>query len=79
MIGQIIKNMRLRVGLSQARLGKLLNMADTTISSYELEKTQADFETIMEIAKICNYEILIKDKEDDKIYSIKEFSKEMDF
>ncbi len=35
MIGTIIKNMRVEKGFSQKELGRLLNLADTTISSYE--------------------------------------------
>lgn len=79
MIGIILKNMRLTAGLSQKELGDKLNLADTTISSYERENSQADFETIMKIAKICNFEFLIKDKKNNSISTIKEMSKEKDF
>ena len=79
MIGIILKNMRLTAGLSQKELGNKLNLADTTISSYERENSQADFETITRIAKICNFEFLIKDKNSNIISTIKEMSKEKDF
>lgn len=79
MIGIILKNMRLTAGLSQKELGDKLNLADTTISSYERENSQADFETIMKIAKICNFEFLVKDKNNNSINTIKEMSKEKDF
>ena len=79
MIGIILKNMRLTAGLSQKELGNKLNLADTTISSYERENSQADFETITKIAKICNFEFLIKDKNSNIISTIKEMSKEKDF
>lgn len=79
MIGIILKNMRLTARLSQKELGDKLNLADTTISSYERENSQADFETIMKIAKICNFEFLIKDKRNNSINTIKEMSKEKDF
>lgn len=79
MIGMILKNMRLTAGLSQKELGDKLNLADTTISSYERENSQADFETIMKIARICNFEFLIKDKNSNNINTIKEMSKEKDF
>lgn len=78
MIGIILKNMRLTAGLSQKELGEKLNLADTTISSYERENSQADFDTILKIAKICKFELLFKDKSD-KIMTIKEMSKEQDF
>lgn len=79
MIGMILKNMRLTAGLSQKELSDKLNLADTTISSYERENSQADFETIMKIARICNFEFLIKDKKNNNINTIKEMSKEKDF
>lgn len=78
MIGMILKNMRLTKKLSQKDLGDKLNLADTTISSYERENSQADFETILKIAKICNYEFLLKD-ENNNIITLEEMSKEKDF
>ena len=78
MIGMILKNMRLNNNLSQKELGKLLNLADTTISSYERENSNPAFETIVKIARICNYDIVIKDKENNLI-SIEDMSKEKDF
>lgn len=78
MIGMILKNMRLSAGLTQVELGKMLSMYDTTVSSYERENSQADFETIMKIAKICGYEILIKNKENN-IFTVEEMSQEKDF
>lgn len=78
MIGMILKNMRLSFGLSQKELGDKLNLADTTISSYERENSQADFETILKIAQICNYNFIIMDKNNNLI-SIEDMSKEKDF
>ena len=78
MIGMILKNMRLTSGLSQKELGEKLNLADTTISSYERENSQADFNTILKIADICGFEILFKDK-NNEIVTVDEISKEKDF
>lgn len=78
MIGMILRNMRLTSGLSQRELGEKLNLADTTVSSYERENSQADFNTIVRIANICGYEILFKDKNNELI-TIDEISKEQDF
>jgi len=78
MIGMILKNMRLTAGLSQAVLGQKISMADTTISSYERENSQADFDTILKISKLCGYEILFKDKNNNLI-TVEEMSKEKDF
>ena len=78
MIGMILKNMRLSANFSQDELGKLLNLADTTISSYERENSQPDFDTILKIAKLCGYKFVIKDK-NGKEMTIEEMSKEKDF
>lgn len=75
MIGNIIRNMRTNVGISQKELGEKLNMADTTISSYERGNSQPDFETILKIAEVCFYEFQIVDKRNDKIITIEKMSR----
>ena len=60
------------------RFGKKLSMADTTISSYERENSQADFQTISNIANICGYTIIFKDKEGN-ILTTEEMAKEKDY
>ncbi len=74
-IGIIIKNIRVENGYSQEELGKKINLAHNTISSYERGNSQPDFRTIIKILNYCKYEILIKDKENN-IYSLKKLSKE---
>jgi len=78
MIGNILKNMRLSAGLSQKELGAKLNLADTTISSYERENSQPDFETILKIADICGFEFRIINQ-DNEVTTIEKMSREMDF
>lgn len=78
MIGTIIRNMRLSAGLSQKDLGKKLNLADTTISSYERENSQPDFATIVKIADICGYEFQILNQ-DRRVVTLKDMSREKDF
>lgn len=78
MIGMILKNMRLTAGLSQKELGKILNLADTTISSYERENSDPNFDTTIKIAKTCGYEFVLKD-EKGNIHTLKDMSKERDF
>lgn len=78
MIGMILKNMRLSAGFSQKELGQILNLADTTISSYERENSQADFDTIMKIANICGYKILLKDNKNN-ITTLDDMAKEKDY
>ena len=78
MIGSILKNMRLTANLSQKKLGDKLNLADTTISSYERENSQPDFNTIIKIARECGFDIEIVDS-NNNVVSIEEMSKEKDF
>lgn len=78
MIGMILKNMRKTAKLSQDKLGKKLSLADTTISSYERENSQADFDTIKNIAKVCGYTIIFKDS-DGNILTTEEMAEEKDF
>ena len=61
MINKILKNARIRKNLSQDELGEKLSLARNTISSYERGNSQPDFETIVRILDICDYEIKILD------------------
>lgn len=77
-IGNILKNMRnLNTKLSQKEIGKMLSIADTTVSSYERENSQPDFETIINYAEICGFEIKIYNKNTKEEISIEELSKEL--
>ena len=74
-IGSILKNMRTtNTKYTQKDLGKLLSLADNTISSYERENSQPSFETIAKIAKLCDYEIKFYNKKDKKNYSVEDLS-----
>lgn len=79
MIGMILRNMRKIKGLTQAQIGKKLNLAENTISNYETEYSNPTFNTIKKIVDVCDFDIQFIDKKNKKVYSIKELSKEMDF
>jgi len=57
MIGKAIKIMRIEKNLNQENMAKLINIGRTTLSDYEREKTDINFETIEKIAKVCGYKI----------------------
>lgn len=77
-IGNILKNMRnINTKLSQKEMGDLLTVADTTISSYERENSQPDFQTVVDIAEICDFEIKIINKRTNEEVSLEELSKEL--
>lgn len=79
MIGTILRNIRKIRGLTQSNVGKELNLADNTISNYETEYSNPNFDTIKKFIDVCNFEIQFVDKENNKVYAIEELSKEMDF
>ncbi len=64
MIGKIIKTMRRESGLTQKKLSELTFIGRSTLSDYEREKTDINFENIEKIAEICNYEIIFRNKKD---------------
>lgn len=79
MIGTILRNIRKIRGLTQSNVGDELNLADNTISNYETEYSNPNFDTIYKFITVCDFEIEFIDKKSGKSYTIKELSKEMDF
>lgn len=62
MIGKILRTMRRKNNLSQEQIGKLTGYAKNTISQYETETRQADFDVIEKIANECGYKIVFYNK-----------------
>ena len=77
-IGNILKSMRdMNTNLTQKDIGEKLSIADNTISSYERENSQPDFQTIVSYAEICDFEIKIYNKKTNQEMSLEEMSKEL--
>ena len=57
MIDKFIKTMRKKARLSQLELAKKCNIANTTISGYETGYREPDFETLLNIAEQCGFQI----------------------
>lgn len=59
-----LKFLRTKNKLTQAELGKILNLSRSTISNYEAGKMQPSIETIIEISKYFKITIdsLLKDE-----------------
>ncbi|MDL2218225.1 helix-turn-helix domain-containing protein, partial [Christensenellaceae bacterium OttesenSCG-928-M15] len=70
-IKDIIKHMREEAGLSQKQLADKLEVARTTISGYELGRNIPNFNTVKAIAKICDFEIIFKDTNNEEIIAVK--------
>lgn len=78
-IGTVLRNIRKIKGLTQIDIGKKLTLADNTISNYETEYSNPNFDTIKKYLDICNFDIQFIDKDNKKVYGLEELSKEMDF
>lgn len=79
MVGIILKNMRKTAKLTQAKLGKKLNLAESTICNYETEYASPTFDMTINLIKECNFDIQFIDKKTKKVYTLEEITKEMDF
>ena len=79
MLGIILRNVRKMRGLTQSQLGKKLSLAENTISNYETEHSNPNFDIIYKFLGVCDFELQVVDKKTKKVYNIKEISKEMDF
>jgi transcriptional regulator with XRE-family HTH domain len=79
MIGIILKNTRKIRNLTQTQIGKELNLAENTISNYETEYSNPNFDTIYKFITACDFDIEFIDKKSEKHYTIEELSREMDF
>jgi len=77
-IGNILKNMRnINTNYTQKDMGDKMSIADNTISSYERENSQPDFQTIVKYAEICDFEIKIYNKKSNEEITLEELSKEL--
>lgn len=79
MIGTILRNMRKIRGLTQGNIGRELHLTENTISNYETEYSNPNFDTIYKFTKACDFDIEFIDKKTKQRYKIKDLSKEMDF
>ena len=62
MIGKVLKYMRKKNNFSQEQISNITNIGRSTISDYEREKTDINFESLEKIANICNFEIFFYNK-----------------
>ena len=70
MIGTILRNIRKIRGLTKSNVGDELKLADNTISNYETEYSNPNFDTIQKFINVCNFEIQFVDKENKRVYTI---------
>ena len=77
-IGNILKNMRnINTNFTQRDIGNKMSVADNTISSYERENSQPDFQTIVNYAELCDFEIRFYNRKTNEEISLQELTKEL--
>ena len=69
MIGKMLKMLRSNKGYNQTELAEKLNIAQTTLSGYETNYSNPNFDIIEEIAKICDFEIIFRNKKTKQEYT----------
>lgn len=69
--------MRKEANLTQEGLSSKVFLGRTTLSDYEREKTDINFETIEKIANACGYEVLfVNNKNKNRILTSKNINRE---
>ena len=74
MIGKVLKYIRTESNISQEKLSLLTNIGRSTISDYEREKTDINFENIERIAKVCDYEIIFRNRKTKEEFKARDIS-----
>ena len=62
MIGKALKYMRVKKGLNQEQLGKLINISQQNLSRYEKNQRIISFEMIEKISSTCGYKIYFENE-----------------
>ena len=62
MIGKVLKFIRTNRKLKQIDIARKLNVGQTTLSGWERGFREPTFDMVLKIAKLCDYEIIVKDK-----------------
>lgn len=62
MIGEALKYMRIKKGLNQEQLGKILNISQQNLSRYEKNQRIISFDLIEQIANNCGYKIFFENE-----------------
>jgi transcriptional regulator with XRE-family HTH domain len=76
MIGRILKTMRHKSNITQDSLSKTIFIGRSTLSDYEREKTDINFDNMEKFAKACGYEIRFVNINDGTYLSSKNIDRE---
>ena len=56
-------------------MAKIVNLDQTTLSKYELEKREITFKTFVAIADTCDFDIVIKDRQTHEEFKLSDFKR----
>jgi transcriptional regulator with XRE-family HTH domain len=69
--GQIIKEARLRAGISQEQLAKRLGTKQSVVARWETGATSPSFETVVRVVRSCGFDLYFSmanyDDQDDRL------------
>ena len=77
MVGKIIRTMRRENNLSQEDLANKVFLGRTTLSDYEREKTDINFDSLEKIANVCGYDILFVKRKDKDMLKLMKYAKQL--
>ena len=63
MIGQVLKHVRQEKKLSQKELASKIHVDQTTLSGWERGYREPNFDDIVKLLNLCNYDIVFRSKE----------------
>ena len=76
MIGKILKFIRTNRNFKQIDIAKELNIGQTTLSGWERGFREPTFYMVLKIAKLCDYEIIIKDKKTNEYITLNKIKRQ---
>lgn len=75
MIGKLIRFMRKRNNFSQKQLADYLQVANCTLSHYEVESRSVAFEDMVRIAEACNFSIKFIDNKTKEVFELNDMKR----
>ena len=75
MIGRIIRFMRKRNHFSQKQLADYLQIANCTLSHYEVESRGVSFEDMVRIAEACNFTVKFVDNQTQEVFELNDMKR----
>lgn len=78
MYGKVIRFMRLSRRLKQIEVARMIGCSNCTLAHYESDYRALTLENLMRVCDACDYEVLFRDKEKNKIYRFNDMNVDYD-